>query len=62
MSVPYNDDTKESYIKRHEEGQLWVAKRHCELGNELSMWQALFTWVQCEEIYGWHWDKIRGET
>lgn len=61
MSVPYNDDTRESYIKRHEEGQLWVAKRHCELGNELSMWQALFTWVQCEEIYGTHWDKIRSE-
>ena len=62
MSIPHNNDTKESYIKRHEEGQLWVAKRHCELGNELSMWQALFTWVQCEEIYGKHWDKINGKT
>ena len=61
MSVPLNNDPRESYIERHEEGQLWVAKRHCEMGNELSMWQALFTWVQCEEIYGTHWDKVRSE-
>ena len=62
MSVPYNDDTRESYIERQKGNQLHVAERHCELGNEPSMWQALFTWAQCEEIYGDHWDKIRSKT
>ena len=62
MSIPYNSDTRASYIERHKKGQLWVAMRHCELGNDLSMWQALFTWVQCEEIYGDHWDIIWGRT
>ena len=59
MTVPYNNDTREIYIERQKENQLWSAKRHYELGNELSMWQALFTWVQCEEIYGAHWDKLK---
>lgn len=57
----YNDDTRESYIERQKEGQLWVAKRHHELGNNLSMWQALFTWAMCEDVYGEHWDKHHTE-
>ena len=59
MSVPYNDDTRESYIDRMKATCLDIAETHYALRNELSMWQALFTWVQCEEIYGTHWDKIK---
>lgn len=53
----YNDDTRRSYIERQKENQLEAAKWHHELGNELSMWLFLFTWAQCEEIYGTHWDN-----
>ena len=53
----YNDDTRRSYIERQKENQLEFAKRHHELGNERSMWLWLFTWAQCEEIYGTHWDN-----
>ncbi len=59
MSVPYNDDTRESYIDRQKWNQLEAAKWHHELGNELSMWQTLFAWAQCEEIYGEHFDKLK---
>ena len=59
MSVPYNDDTKESYIERMKATCLDIAETHHALRNELSMWQHLFTWVQCEEIYGTHWDKLK---
>lgn len=58
MSVPYNDDTREFYIERMKLGHLHLAKCHFDLGQNLSMWQQLFTWVQCEEIYGEHWDKL----
>lgn len=59
MSAPHNNDTRESYVERHKAQQLWLAQRHYDLGNDLSMWQALFTWVQCEKIYGEHWDKLK---
>lgn len=59
MSVPYNDDTRESYIERMKTNCLDMAETLHTLRNELSMWQQLFTWVQCEEIYGSHWDKIK---
>lgn len=58
MSVPYNDDTRESYVNRMKANHLAVAETHHDLGNDLSMWQALFTWAQAEEIYGDHWDKL----
>ena len=61
MSVPYNNDTRESYIARMKATYLDISERHHDLGNESSMWQHLFTWVQCEEIYGEHWDKLKGK-
>ena len=65
MSVPYNDDTRESYIERMKAMHLALAetKTHYYRANELSVWLHLFTWVQCEEIYGGHWDdlKTRGQ-
>jgi hypothetical protein len=63
MSVPYNDDTRESYVERMKETYLVIAERHHDLGQGRSMWLYLFTWVQCEEIYGGHWDdlKTRGQ-
>jgi len=62
MSVPYNDDTRQSYIERMKATCLNMAETHHTLRNDLSMWQYLFTWVQCEEIYGKHWDRINGKT
>lgn len=53
----YNDDTRQSYIDHQKENQIEAAKRHHQLGNELSMWLSLFTWAQCDEIYGEHWDQ-----
>ncbi len=59
MTVPYNNDTKESYFNRMKENHLAMAETHHDLGNKLSMWQQLFTWVQAEEIYNEHWDKLK---
>jgi hypothetical protein len=61
MTIPYNDDTRETYLQRIKENHLHWAKKHCELGNDFSMWQQLFTWVQVEEIYGGHWENYRAE-
>lgn len=59
MTVPYNTDTRETYVKRMEASHLLVAEMHHDLGNTLSMWQQLFTWAQAEEIYGTHWDTLK---
>ena len=59
MTVPYNTDTRETYVKRMEANHLAMAKTHHDLGNNLYMWQQLFTWAQAEEIYGPHWDKLK---
>ena len=59
MSVPYNDDTRESYIERMKAIQLGIAEKCHDLGQGRSMWLYLFTWVQCEEIYGGHWDDLK---
>lgn len=59
MSVPYNDDTRQSYVGRHRALHLDMAETHYDLGNKLSMWLQLFTWAQAEEIYGTHWDKLK---
>ena len=61
MTTLYMNDTRDSYVERAKAIQLSIAERHYQLGNDLSMWLHLFTWVQCEEIYGTHWDKIRGK-
>ena len=61
MTVPYNTDTRETYVKRMEANHLAmeINETHYDLGNSLSMWQQLLTWVQAEEIYGEHWDKLK---
>jgi hypothetical protein len=59
MSVPYNDDTRESYIERMKAIQLDIAEEYHALGYEKTMWAHLFTWVRCEEIYGGHWDDLK---
>ena len=63
MSVPYNDDTRESYVGRMTAMHLDLAEEYHAIGHELGMWIFLFTWVRCEEIYGGHWDdlKARGQ-
>jgi hypothetical protein len=62
MSVPYNDDTKEIYVKRNVDKHLILSIHHHLLGNEISMWCQLLTWMQAEEIYGEHWDKLKGKS
>lgn len=62
MTVPYNTDTRETYVKRMEANHLAMAETHYGLGNTLSMWQQLLTWVQAEEIYGDHWDRMHKES
>jgi len=59
MSGPYNDDTRESYVGRMTAMHLALAEMHHYLNNKLSMWLHLSTWVQCEEIYGGHWDDLK---
>jgi hypothetical protein len=59
MSVPSNDDTRESYVDRMTAMHLGLAKRHHAHRQGRSMWLHLFTWVQCEEIYGEHWDDLK---
>ena len=59
MSVPYNDDTRESYVERMKATQLDIAEQCHAIGHELAMWLHLFTWVRCEEIYGGHWDDLQ---
>jgi hypothetical protein len=59
MSVPYNDDTRESYIERMKADYLEWAEWCHAWGHERSVWLHLFTWVRCEEIYGGHWDDLK---
>lgn len=62
MTVPYNTDTRESYVSRRAQNHLDIAESLYWVGNcEHSMWVQLFTWAQAEEIYGEHWDKIMEE-
>ena len=57
MSVPYNNDTRETYIKRMKDGYLHIAHSHHELRQETSMWLALLYYAIAEDLYGEHWDK-----
>jgi len=61
MSVPYNDDTRESYVARQKAEHLYWAKIHYELkGKEtISMWIALLNYAMSEDLYGGHWDKLK---
>jgi|688.fasta_scaffold763628_2 hypothetical protein len=57
--IPYNNDTRESYIERMKAHYLELAERFHKLGYSYHVWLHLFTWVQCEEFYGDHWDKVK---
>ena len=62
MSIPYLGQTRESYIEEKKESALYIAEQHYKLGHDLTMWQHLLTWVQCEEIYGAHWDRLEAKS
>ena len=59
MTVPYNNDTRETYVERQKVNHLAISMLYYEHGHDRAMWQQLFTWAQAEEIYGSHWDKIK---
>ena len=61
MSVPYNDETRESYVARHKAEHLYWAKIHFELKSKetISMWIALCNYAMSEDLYGDHWDKLK---
>lgn len=54
--VPYNDDTRQSYVERHKENHLLLAKLYPE--DSRSMWLQLFYYAMAEDIYGEHWDNL----
>jgi len=56
--TPYNNETKQEYIKRHKASHLLMAEMYNYLGYEHSIWINLLEWVQADEIYGDHWDKV----
>lgn len=58
MTVPYNDETRESYIKREKEKHLHIAEIHHRLGNKRSTWLSLLYWAMSDDIYGDHWDEV----
>ena len=59
MSIPHRNDTRESYVERMNANYLDIAKKqYAAVGDTITMWQHLFNWVQCEEIYGGHWDDL----
>ena len=62
MSIPYLGQTRESYIEEKKESALYIAEQHCKHGHDITMWQYLLTWVQCEEIYGAHWDRLEAKS
>ena len=59
LMIPYLIDTKESYVKRKADNHLFVAELHHKLGNNRSMWLALFYYAMSEDLYGQHWDTIK---
>ena len=56
--IPYNNETREDYIKRSKARHLHIAEMHHSLEHKHSTWIQLFTWVQADEIYGEHWDRV----
>lgn len=59
MSVPYNDDTRQSYVQRMKDGYLHIAHVHHELKQERSMWLALLYYAMAQDLYGEHWDYLQ---
>jgi hypothetical protein len=58
MSIPYNNETRESYTRSQAAEHLHWAEVHHKLGNARSMWLQLFYYAMVEDIYGTHWDKL----
>lgn len=58
MSVPLNNDTRETYVNRQAIGHLCLAESFYEMGMDRSMWIQLFNYAMAEDIYGTHWDKL----
>ena len=59
MTVPLNNDTRDSYVARMKAEHLSLAQTHHHFDHNIPMWLQLLTWVQAEEIYGEHWDKLK---
>ena len=59
--IPYNNESKEDYVKRNKAKHLHIAEMHHYLGHKHSTWIQLLTWVQADEIYGDHWDCLNKE-
>ena len=59
--IPYNDDTRQTYVERRKDVHLYIAKLHYEAGSNASMWMQLFYSTMAEDIYGEHWDKLKKE-
>lgn len=57
--IPYNDDTRQTYVERHKEDHLLLAKFAHERGIHRSMWLQLFYYAMAEDIYGEHWDDLQ---
>ena len=62
MSVPYNDDTRETYIQRMKDGYLHIAHVHHELNHNQPMWLALLYYAIADDLYGEHWDNLQRRT
>ena len=58
MSIPYNNDTRESYVHGQAAEHLHWAEVHHKLGNQRSSWLALLYYAMVEDTYGTHWDKL----
>jgi hypothetical protein len=59
MSIPYNNDTRESYVHGQAAEHLHWAEVHHMLGNQRSSWLQLLYYAMVEDIYGTHWDKLK---
>jgi hypothetical protein len=54
MSIPYNNETRESYARRQAAEHLHWAEVHHKLGNARSMWLQLLYYAMVEDIFGAH--------
>jgi hypothetical protein len=57
--IPYNKDTRETYIQRMADNNLHAATFYHKHGINLSMWVALLYYAMAEDLYGEHWDSLQ---
>ena len=57
--IPYNYDTRESFVQRMADNHIHVAMVHHKIGNNRSMWLALLYYAMTEDLYGEHWDHLQ---